>query len=332
MALPQDIRDRLTLPAVCAPMFLCTGPALAAESCKAGLIGSLTANHCRDIDELEAQLAEVREAVRRFADLNPGRRIGPLAVNVSPLNGSEELRAQMALCRRHDVRIIITAVGDPTASAPVIRDAGMLHFHDATSIRFAEKAIRAGVDGIVAIGAGGGGHSGTITHLSLIPQIRSMFDGVIVLAGAVTTGATIRAAEILGADLAYLGTRFIATRESLAPDAYKAMLVEGSATDVVYTNGVNGMQANWLKASLRAVGLDPDNLPKPERRGTDHLPPGIFPWKNVWSAGQGISLIDDIPPVAELVSRLQREYVVACALPDMAAAAAEALAEEARVA
>jgi nitronate monooxygenase len=208
---------------------------------------------------------------------------------------------------------------------PQIHDAGMLHFHDATSIRFAEKAIAGGVDGIVAIGAGGGGHSGTISHLALIPQIRSMFDGIVVLAGAVTNGAAIRAAEILGADLAYLGTRFIATRESLAPAEYKAMLVQGSSADVIYTNAINGVPAMWLEASIRANGLDPQLLPKPLKRGTDHLPPGVKPWSTVWSAGQGIGLINDLPGVAELVRKLQAEYVTACSTPDMAKAALAAI-------
>ncbi len=332
MALPQQIRDRLTLPAVCAPMFFVSCPPLAAECRKAGIVGSLTANHCRTNEELEAQLAQVADDVARFADANPGRRIGPFALNIAPALSDEDMKAQMAMARRHGVDIIITAVGDPTAQAPYIRDAGMLHFHDATSIRFAEKAIAAGVDGVVAIGSGGGGHSGTISHLSLIPHLRSIFDGIIVMAGAVTTGATIRAAELLGADLAYLGTRFIATQEAAAPDPYKAMLVEGTAVDVLYTNGVNGLFANWLKASLRAGGLDPANLPVPEKRGYGHLPEGLIPWKNLWSGGQGISLIDDVPPAAELVRRLQREYLDACAIPDFTEAAAQALAEEARVA
>jgi nitronate monooxygenase len=228
------------------------------------------------------------------------------------------------------VRIVITSVGDPTATRPLVHDAGLIHFHDATSLRFAEKAIAAGVDGIVAIGAGGGGHSGSLSHLAFIPQVRAMFDGVVVLAGAVTTGATIRAAEILGADLAYMGTRFIATRESAAPDEYKAMLVTGSAADVIYSDGVNGMSAMWLKASLRANGLDPDELPKPLKRGTDHLPPEVKPWKTVWSAGQGIGLINDIPAVAELVNRLQAEYLTACAMPDMTEAARSAMQIEVR--
>lgn len=321
MSLPQDIRDRLTLPVIVAPMFLCSGVELAVEACKAGVVGSLTRNHCRDIEEFEAQLAGVAERVARFHDEHPERRIGPLAVNISTHIVGDDMRAHLALCRRHDARIVITSVGDPSSTAHLVKEAGLLHFHDATSIRFAEKAIAAGVDGIVAIGAGGGGHSGVLSHLAFIPQVRAMFDGTVVLAGAVTTGATIRAAEVLGADLAYMGTRFIATREASAPDPYKAMIVEGTAADVVYTDAINGMPAMWLKASLRANALDIERIPKPTKRGTGHLPPGVKPWQNVWSAGQGIGLIHDIPTVAELVRRLQGEYVAACSTPDMVEAA-----------
>ena len=300
MALARDVRERLTLPAFAAPMFLCSSVELASECCKAGIIGSLTRNHCRDLAELEAQLKTVSEALERAAEVHPGRKIGPLAVNISPTFGMEEMKAHLEVCSRYGVRIIVTSVGDPSVNAPLIHDAGILHFHDATTIRFAEKAAKAGVDGIVAIGAGGGGHAGIISHLALVPLIRAMFDGTIVMAGAVSSGAIIRAAEILGADLAYLGTRFIATREASAPDAYKAMLVEGGVTEVIYTRGVNGLPASWLKASLRSIGLDPENLFIPEGRSTDHLPEGKKPWRDIWSAGQGIGLIKDIPTVAEL--------------------------------
>jgi len=325
MALADELRGRLSLPAFAAPMFLCSGVALAAECCKAGIIGSLTRNHCRDLEEMEAQLKAVGDALASFADEHPQRKIGPLAMNISPTFGSDEFGAHLDVCRRYGVRIIVTSVGDPTLNAPLIHDAGMFHFHDATTVRFAEKAASAGVDGIVAIGAGGGGHAGTISHLAFIPQLRAMFAGTIVMAGAVGTGAIIRAAEILGADLAYLGTRFIATQEASAPDAYKAMIVKGGVTDVIYTKGVNGLPASWLKASLRAIGLDPDNLFIPQGRSTEHLPEGRKPWRDIWSAGQGIGLIHDIPTVAELVRRLQQEYVAACAIPDMAAAARAAL-------
>jgi nitronate monooxygenase len=322
MALPEELRDRLILPAFAAPMFLCSGVDLATACCKAGIIGSLTRNHCRDLEELEAQLKAVTEALAPCADRDTGHKIGPLAVNITPTFSKEEMKAHLDVCRHYGVRIIVTSVGDPTLNAPLIHDAGMLHFHDATTIRFAEKAVAAGADGIIAIGAGGGGHSGTISHFALIPLVRAMFDGVVVMAGAVSNGAAIRAAEILGADLAYLGTRFIATREAAVSDVYKDMLVAGGVTEVIYTRGVNGLPANWLKASLRSIGLDPDNLFIPEGRSTDHLPVGKKPWHEIWSAGQGIGLINDLPSVAELVRRLSEEYLAACATPDMSAAAA----------
>lgn len=322
MALSSKISDRLVLPAFCAPMFLCSGVALAIECCKAGIVGSLTANHCRDLAELEGQLKSVHEALSMVAENVPKQKIGPLAVNISPTKDTDDFRAHLDVCRRYGTSIIVTSVGNPTQNAPIVRDLGMLHFHDVTNIRFAEKAAAAGVDGMVAIGAGGGGHAGTISHLAFIPIIREMFSGTLVMAGAVTTGAAIRAAEVLGADLAYLGTRFIATQESAAPLAYKAMLVESSAEDVIYTRGVNGLPASWLKTSLRSIGLDPDTLYIPEGRSTKHLPEGKVPWRDIWSAGQGTGLIKDLPTVAELVRRLRLEYVAACRHRDMSKVAA----------
>ena len=323
MALAQELRSCLTLPAFAAPMFLCSGVDLAVASCKAGIIGSLTRNHCRDLAELGAQLKAVREALSRFSDTHPDRKVGPLAVNISPTFSTEEFQENLQVCARYGARIIVTSVGDPTKNAPVVRDAGLLHFHDATTIRFAEKAAAANVDGIVCIGAGGGGRAGTVSHLAFIPIVRDMFDGTIVLAGAVSTGAVIRAAEVLGADLAYIGTRMIATKEAMAPEAYKAMLVEGGVGDVIYTSTVKGMPASWLKASLRRVGLDPENLPP--HPGVSDLPEGKTPWRDVWSGGQGVGLIKDIPMVEELVHRLQEEYIAACAISDMADAARDAL-------
>lgn len=314
MSLPQDLRERLALPAFCAPMFLVSNPALATACCKAGVIGSITANHLRGLDELEAQLAEIRDSLDRHEG-EGGQPVAPLAVNVSPNKDDDEFRRNLEACRRHGARIIVTSVGDPTRAAPIVRDLGLLHYHDVTSVRFAEKAARAGVDGMIAIGGGGGGHAGTISHLVLIPKIREMFAGTIVMAGAVSTGAVIRAAEVLGADLAYLGTRFIATKEAGAPEAYKQMIVDAAVTDVTYTADYTGLAASWMKESLRQVGLDPDNLVRPERHGHDHLPEGQRPWKDVWSAGQGAALIDDIPSVAELVARLRSEYAAACAVP-----------------
>jgi nitronate monooxygenase len=325
MSLPTSLRERMRLPAMVAPMFLVSGTELVIESCKAGLIGTLTRNHCRSDEEFEQQLAAVRDALQRAADEQADRVIGPLAANVSiGMDPASRTRALQA-CRRYRVDIVVTAGGDPKAVATEVHEGGGRIFHDVTSMRFAEKAIAAGVDGVVAIGSGGGGHSGALSHLVLVPQIRSMFDGTIVMAGAVACGAAIRAAEVLGADLAYLGTRFIASRESMVPDAYKAMLTTQQADDVLYTDAVNGLPAMWLKSSLRDAGLDPDRLPRGERRGSDHLPNGVKPWVNLWSAGQGIGLIHDVPAVADLVERLHDEYRRACAVPAWAEATRGAL-------
>ncbi|BBZ14966.1 NAD(P)H-dependent flavin oxidoreductase [Mycobacterium branderi] len=322
MALDIKWRRKLTLPAICAPMFLVSGPELVAAACKAGIVGALPRQNARNIDVFETWLRAIRSDLDAYTEAHPAARVGPIAVNLATNFGAGELAANLALCARYGVEIIISAQGNPAELARRVHDWGGVIFHDVTTMRFAEKAIAAGVDGLTCIGAGGGGHSGTISHLVLIPKIRSIFDGVIVLAGAVSDGAAIRAAEILGADLSYLGTRFIATQESRAHDEYKAMLVRGSSADLMYTPAIAGVAANWMTESMLAVGLDPANLPEPgAKMSYSHLPDGVKPWKNLWSAGQGIDLIDDVPPVAELVRRLRREYVEACETPDMADAA-----------
>jgi nitronate monooxygenase len=320
MALDDRLRQELTLPAVCAPMFLVSGPELVTAACKAGIVGALPRQNARGIEVFESWLHDIRSELDAFAGQNPGTRVGPLAVNLATKFDTDELTANLSLCERYGVEIIISAQGNPAELARRVHDWGGMIFHDVTTMRFAEKAIAAGVDGMTCIGAGGGGHSGTISHLVLIPKIRSIFDGVIVLAGAVSNGAAIRAAEVLGADLSYLGTRFIATRESRAADEYKAMLLRGSSAELMYTPDIAGVAANWMTESMVAAGLDPAKLPKPAgtKMSHSHLPDGVKPWKNLWSAGQGIDLIDDIPSVAELVARLRREYVAACEIPDMA--------------
>jgi nitronate monooxygenase len=316
MALDPKIRRSLVLPAICAPMFLVTNTAMVKAACRAGIMGALPHGNFRDFDAYLEGLKDIFEDLRRFRDERPDAIIGPVAANLRISPNHEESLREIRACRALGVELFITAVGDPTEMIKRVHGEGGRVFHDVTSIRFAEKAIAAKADGLTAIGAGGGGHSGTVSHLALVPKIRSMFDGTIVLAGAVSTGAAIRAAEVLGADLAYLGTRFIATQESGAPQAYKDLLVSQAAKDVLYTPAISGIPANWLKESLRRVGLDPDNLPKPAGiRNYDHLPPDVRPWRDVWSASQGIELIGDIPAIADLVLRLRREYVAACEVP-----------------
>lgn len=320
MALDQALRDKLVLPAVCAPMFLVSGPELVAAACKSGLVGALPRQNARTLTVFEEWLRDIRTELDTFADEHLGARVGPIAVNLATAFDDDEIAAHLDLCARYGVDIIISAQGNPAQLAARVHDWGGVVFHDVTSMRYAEKAIAASVDGLTCVGAGGGGHSGTTSHLVLIPKIRSIFDGVIILAGAVGTGAAIRAAEVLGADLSYLGTRFIATRESRARENYKAMLVDSGLDDLMYTGDIAGVPANWMVPSMRAVGLDPADLPKPDRPGLSHrhLPDGVKPWVNLWSAGQGIDLINDIPSVAELVIRLRGEYVAACQIPDMA--------------
>jgi nitronate monooxygenase len=331
MSLDPAIRQNLSLPAICAPMFLVSGPDLVREACKAGIVGALPRQNARSVEQFEGWLAGIRAALDVHRAENPDAKIGPVAVNLATRFDEAELKEHLAICKRYGVEIIISATGDPKNLADRVHEWGGKVFHDAVSLRFAEKAVEAGVDGINCIGAGGGGHSGTATHLALIPRVREIFDGTIVLGGAVSNGATIRAAEILGADLAYLGTRFIATQESAVPEAYKAILVNDSSKDLMYTPKIAGVAANWLKSSMALVGLDPDNLPDPGGKGVrhDHLPEGAKPWKTLWSAGQGIDLIHDIPTVAALVRRLRAEYAEACKIPDMAEIASLTEAERA---
>jgi nitronate monooxygenase len=290
-----------------------------AEACKAGVIGGLPRQNARSLEQFEAWLNDIQTELLAYRELYPDARIGPVAVNLSQRLSGAEIAEHLEICGRYGVRIIISATGDPTELIKRAHDWGGKVFHDVVNLRFAEKAIRAGADGLTCVGAGGGGHSGVISHLALVPRVRAMFDGTILMAGAISNGAGIRAAEVLGADLAYLGTRFAATREAPVSDEYKALLVSQGSGDLAYTSRISGVAANWMKESMRRVGLDPDNLPIADKKlSHDHLPPTVKPWKNLWSAGQGIDLIEDIPTVSELVQRLRGEYVAACEAPDMA--------------
>lgn len=315
MSLRPRLRESLALPVVCAPMFLVSGPELVTAACRNGLVGALPGQNARGVEEFTHWLHTIRTDLDEHRARHPDALIGPIAVGMS-----RSLRARLddylAVCRRYEVDLVISAQGDPAELTRRVHDWGGQVFHDVTSLRFAEKAIAAGVDGLICIGAGGGGHSGTVSHLALVPKVRAMFDGTIVLAGAVTTGAAVRAAEILGADLAYVGTRFIATHESMADPAYKQMLVEGRATDLEYTGAVATVPANWLLPSLRRAGIELAELSPPRERGDhSHLPPDVRPWRDLWSAGQGIELIDSVLPVDELVARLRTEYVAASSVP-----------------
>ena len=312
MSLPADWAPRLRLPVICAPMYQVTTPALVIAARRAGIVGALPRGNAASFEAFDQWLGQIRAA-----DAEDPQPAPPLAVNLSTRMEPAEMDRHLAACRRHGVELIISATGDPTALVQRARDHDLPVFCDAINLRFADKAIEAGARGVIAIGSGGGGHSGTINHLTLVAAIRRRFDGTIVMAGGVGHGAAIRAAEILGADMAYIGTRFISAEESGAPKAYKKMLVEAKADDLLYTPGINGVHANWLKPSMRLHGLDPDRLPPREAgtRGYAHLPEGVVPWANLWSAGQGVESINDIRSVADLVDQLDREYRAACQVP-----------------
>lgn len=303
-------RSTLSLPAICAPMFFVTGPDLVREACLAGLVGVVPRHNARTLEQFESWL-EAIQAARKQA-LARSAKVGPLAVNVGAKLPAADINNTLQLAADYGIDTVISVGGGPREVVRFAHAKSMGVLHDVVSLDFAKKAIDQGVDGLIAIGSGGGGHSGRLSHLALIEKIRTTFKGPLVMAGGISTGTGVRAAEILGADYAYMGTRFIATKEANAPAEYKQMLVDSTSEDLVYTPDITGVPANWLKPSLLRCGIDIETLAKHGAGRFDHLPNDIRPWRDIWSGGQGIDLIDDIPDVATLVARLVREYQSAC--------------------
>lgn len=297
MPLPSRLTG-LRLPAIAAPMFLASGPDLVVEVCRSGLVGTFPALNQRTTAGLAAWLEEIEA---RLAG-RPGA--APHGVNLIVHSSNPRLAADLETVVAHRVPLVITSLGTVAEVVRAVQSYGGLVFHDVTNRRHAEKAAEAGVDGIVAVCAGAGGHAGTLSPFALVPEIRAVFAGPIALAGALSTGAHIAAARALGADLAWLGTRFLATAESLAPPAQKAMTVAATAADIVYTPAVSGVPASFLRQSLEAAGLDPATLPghRLDLQGEARA------WSTVWSAGQGVAALHDIPPAALLCDRLVAEY------------------------
>jgi nitronate monooxygenase len=298
-------------------MFLVSGPELVLSACKAGIIGAAPAGTARSSSEFAEWLARFTDELDQHYKVT-GTKAAPYACNLSVRRGqafqSERFVQDLETCRRHRVPLVITANGDPSDVVPEVHTWGGLVFHDVTTIRHAEKAVEAGVDGLIVIGNGGGGHAGVVNPFALVPQIRRFFDGYIVLAGAIADGRAVRAAQVLGADLCYLGTRFIATKESMAPQGYKDMLVAAQASDILYTPAfTRGVPANFMKQSIRENGFDPNALPRPPAPDEPQFERKA--WRDIWAAGQSVGLIEDIPSVAELVERLTAEYDDAVANP-----------------
>jgi len=314
MPIPSLLHGRLRLPVIGAPMFIVSTPALVMAQCRAGVVGSFPALNARPPALLDEWLAEITEGLDSYARAHPEARVAPFAVNQIVHASNDRLEHDVALCVKHRVPIVITSLRPPAEVVSAVHGYGGLVFHDVINRRHAEKAAAQGVDGIIAVCAGAGGHAGVLSPFALVKQIREVFTGTIILAGAMSTGADVLAAQALGADLAYLGTRFIATTEANADAGYKHMLVESSAEDIVYTSLFSGISGNYLRGSVVNTGLDPDRLPEADKATMNFGTGGntaLKAWKDIWSAGQSVSGIHEIESTAALIDRMAAEYQAA---------------------
>lgn len=319
MPIPPILSGRLFLPVIAAPLFIVSDPDLVIACCKAGVVGSFPALNARPRERLEEWIVRIKEELAAAAEV-PGAIVAPFAVNQIVHGSNERLEHDLEVCIRHQVPVTITSLSPPGDVVKAVHAYGGIVLHDVISVRHAEKALEQGVDGLILVCAGAGGHAGTLSPFALLSEVRRFWDGPIVLSGAIANGRSIVAAQALGADLAYMGTRFIATQESKAPDSYKRMLLDAKAKDIVYTPYFSGVYGSYLRESVTAAGFDPDRLPAEPRTKIggavaekDRDGKEIKAWRDVWSAGQGVGAIDDIPTVAECVARLDREYAAALA-------------------
>jgi nitronate monooxygenase len=304
----DSLRGALKLPVIAAPMLLVSGPELVIGTSLGGVVGSFPAANARTAEECEAWVRRIDGALAE-ARSRGSTGVGPYAMNIIVKRaGTERFEADIAVAARYKVPIIITSIGDPSETVARIHDYGGLVFHDVATMRHAERAIARGVDGLILIAAGAGGHTGSASPFGFITELRRCWDGIIILGGGISNGRSVLAAEIIGADFAYMGTRFAASRESLAAEAYKAFLVSQRMDDIITTDRVSGIPANFMRGSIEALGLDPNNLPERHAPFRPELPVGVKAWRDVWSAGHGVGAIDDLPPVSDLVDRLAREY------------------------
>jgi nitronate monooxygenase len=302
MPLPPILQS-LALPVIGAPLFIVSNPDLVIAQCRAGIVGAFPALNARPKEELDVWLTRIR------ASLRPGD--APFAVNQIVHGSNDRLEHDLEVCARHRVPMIITSLRAPGEVVKAAHGWGGVVFHDVTNLRHAEKALEAGVDGLILVAAGAGGHAGTLSPFALVAEVRRVWDGPIALSGAITQGRQILAAQAMGADLAYMGTRFIATAEANAAERYKAMITESGASDIVYTPYFSGVHGNYLKPSIAAQGLDPDALPEADKTKMSFGTNRVRPWKDIWGAGQGVGSIADVLPAAEVIARLKREYAAA---------------------
>jgi nitronate monooxygenase len=314
MALPSILRGRLRLPLVASPLFVISTPDLVLAQCKAGVMGAFPALNARPASLLDEWLHQIQEELTAWDKANPLRRAAPFAVNQIVHKSNNRLEQDLALCVKHKVPVVITSLGAREELNQAVHSYGGVTLHDVINNRFAHKAIEKGADGLIPVAAGGGGHAGTLSPFALMREIREWFNGPVALAGGIAHGASVLAALACGADLAYAGSVFIATREAHAPDDYKKMIVEAGADDIVYTNLFTGVHGNYLKPSLLKAGLDPENLPASDPAKMNFGSGGNMEakaWRDIWGCGQGIGVVHDVPSVAEVVDRLEREMAEA---------------------
>ncbi|HLV39655.1 nitronate monooxygenase [Xanthomarina sp.] len=310
---PSFIKN-LTLPVVAAPMFLISGPQLVIECCKNGIVGTFPALNQRTSEGFEAWLIEIKTALSEF-EKETGKKAAPFGVNLIVHNTNPRLEADLKLCVKHQVPLIITSLGAVPELVKAVHSYGGLVFHDIIKKRHAEKAAEAGVDGLILVSAGAGGHAGTINPMPLVAEIKSFFKKTILLAGCISTGRDVASALQMGADLAYMGTRFINTEESKAPKAYRDMIMEAGTDDIIYTAAISGVAANFLGPSLKAMGITEDMLKREKKVDfgeelTVHKDDAKA-WSTIWSAGQGVTNIHNVPKVSELVSELKKDFKTA---------------------
>ena len=313
MSLPPLLRDTLRLPVIGAPMFIVSNPELVLEQCKAGIVGSFPALNARPEPVLEDWLARITAELAEHKAAYPERKVAPFAVNQIVHASNTRLQHDIDLCVKYKVPILITSLRAPDAVVEAARSYGGLVFHDVTNIAHAQRALKAGVDGLILVCTGAGGHAGRLSPFALVPEVRKFYDGTIILSGAIAGGGAVAAALALGADLAYIGTRFIACTEANAPEAYKQMIVASTAEDIVYTNLFTGVHGNYLKGSIINAGLDPDKLPESDKTTMDFGTGSAKAkaWRDIWGAGQGVGQIEQTLPAAAIVERLVTEYFAA---------------------
>jgi nitronate monooxygenase len=311
MALPTVLQD-LSLPVIASPMFIASGPALVAAQCKAGIVGSFPALNARPAEQLDVWLTGLQRELGDYQEAHPDKKVGPIAVNQIVHQSNDRLAHDVEVCVKHQVPIIISSLrAPPQEMLDAVHAYGGIVMHDVVSIRHAEKALEAGVDGLILVAAGAGGHAGALSPFALVGEVRKFFDGPIALSGAIATGDAILAAQAMGADLAYIGSRWLATKESNVSDAYREAIVDSAAADIVYTNLFTGVHGNYLKKSIVAAGLDPENLPVSDKSKMSFGSGSAKAWRDIWGAGQGVGLMDDVPTVAEMVERLKAQYEAA---------------------